>query len=426
MAVTTTRLLATAADAPGTNPATTGGPGPVLGEALQPGVMLLGGAGMPRYADRRALALLGCRDGAELAALWAGVQPHLAALREAPAGGLELPAVTPGGRRLRIALVRVDGCEAGSGGQHEAANDDWRETLLVQDAEVPAALESDLRAASQMRSLAQITPAVAHDLRAPINAMVLNLEVLKETLNAGPAATLLPGGHPGRDPRERQRRYVAVLREELTRLHQSLELFIAHVSPRGDRLDSLDLREPVRDLAALLLPPARKQQAHVELLLPDAPVPVLAQRHQLRQALLHVGLAALARVPSNGTLELRLERLPSSAAAGETTAAAAAPAPPEVARLRLTTVARPGTGSGSDAGQPAPSPASDAPAALEPHFAAAGTEARLAVARSLVAALGGSLRLPAAEAGETGQGAGASQPRETAGHELVFSIRESD
>jgi signal transduction histidine kinase len=217
-----------------------------------------------------------------------------------------------------------------------------------------------------------------------------------------------------------------VLREELTRLHRSLELFIAHVSPRGDRLDSLDLREPVQDLAALLLAPARKQQAHIELLLPDAPVPVLAQRHQLRQALLHVGLAALARVPRGGTLELRLERLPSSLAAGEATAAAAAPAPPvDVARLRLTAVAPPGAGSGNDAGLLPPALAGEAPASLEPRFGAAGTEARLAVARSVVAALGGSLRIPA-EAGEAGRDGRAAQPGEASGHELVFSIRESD
>jgi Meckel syndrome type 1 protein len=244
--------------------------------------------------------------------------------------------------------------------------------LLLQDAELAAALESDLRAAAQMRSLAQITPAVAHDLRAPINAMVLNLEVLKETLApppgslpghpAHPAAGLAypassPYGRPpapaprpgsaGRDPRERQQRYLAVLREELARLHQSLELFLAHVSPRGEKQETLDWRGPAQDLAALLRPPARKQQAQIELLLPDAAVPIVAQRYLLRQALLHFGLAILERVPRDGTLEIRLERLPARA------------------RLRIAAAARPGMAAARHAiAEPATAPAPTAPAAI--------------------------------------------------------------
>src|SRR6202043_1428366 len=62
-------------------------PVPVLGHALRPGIVLLeargGGAGEPR-ADDRALALLGCRDGAELAARWPAIRQLLAA------GGLRL------------------------------------------------------------------------------------------------------------------------------------------------------------------------------------------------------------------------------------------------------------------------------------------------------------------------------------------------
>ena len=233
------------------------------------------------------------------------------------------------------------------------------------EAELAAALESDLRrAATQMRSLVEIAPAVAHDLRAPINAMVLNLEVLKESLAASfpsPGPSPAPAG--GRDPRERQQRYVNVLREELSRLHRSLELFLAHISPRGDRLEGLDLREPAQDLAAVLRPSARKQQSQIEVLVPDAPVPVLAHRYQLRQALLHVGLSALLQVPREGTLQIRLDRHASRA------------------RLRIIATGPPGgaAGEGLAAG------AAGAPGA--------GTEARVEVARDILAALGGSLRL---------------------------------
>jgi signal transduction histidine kinase len=257
--------------------------------------------------------------------------------------------------------------------------------------EAATALESDLYAATLMRSLAEIAPAVAHDLRAPINAMVLNLEVLKETLAAGgrpPSPNGLPAFGGGRDPRERQQRYVNVLREELSRLHLSLELFLGHISPRANRLEGLDLREPAQDLAALLRPSARKQQSQIEVLVPDAPVPILATRYQLRQALLHVGLSALLAVPRDGRLEIRLDRHASRA------------------RLRILAAGPPGGGAGQGGGAaeaagggtagPAAPPQPEArhsAAGAEARRSAAGAEARLEVARGIVAAQGGSVRL---------------------------------
>lgn len=242
-------------------------------DVAQPGVLVVEGgrSGTLAFADARALELLGCADRAALEALWSA---HGGRIEEAKAGE----------RRLTF---------------------DWRDdpggggVLLIHDAAAAESLAADLRQASLLRSLAQITPAVAHDLRAPINAMVFNIEVLKETIAAGKGAE--PGG------RERQLRYVNVLREELHRLHQGLEIYVAQISPRGDRDETLDLRELVNELAALFAGPARKQQARVVPRVPDAPVKVRGNRHLIRQALLHLAVAALGGVPRDGALEISLE-----------------------------------------------------------------------------------------------------------------------
>jgi signal transduction histidine kinase len=321
-----------------------------LAAALEFGVVLLSGRQGPRQADARALELLGCADLPALERRWQQeILPALAAHgvrwpeRAARRGAtIEIPAGA--GRRLRCDLLGD-----GEGG-----------VLLVSDPEVAAALEADLRLAAQMRSLAQISPAVAHDLRAPINAMVFNIEILKETIASGRGAE--PGG------RERQLRYVEVLREELARLHRALEIFIAHTSPREDREEVLDLRELAGDLAALLVAPARKQQAQVTSTLPEAGVPVHANRYLLRQALLHLALAALDGVPRGGTLEVRLDGREGPA------------------RLRLAA-----TGAAAGGGE---APAAD----FDLRFSREGTEARLYAAHAILTALGGAVR-PAASAG---------------------------
>ncbi|HEX3557303.1 MAG TPA: hypothetical protein VIA62_29090 [Thermoanaerobaculia bacterium] len=345
-----------------------GAPQDELAGALGPGVVLLGpGAGV-RFADPRALELLGCEDGFELERLWAELKPRLesAGLRWNGAGGgapwaaLDLPVTTPAAagaagetaaRQLLFDLRR----DPESGG-----------VLLVQDLGTLAGLATDLRLTSQMRSVSQISPAVAHDLRAPINAMVFNLEILKETIASGRAAD--PGS------RDKLLRYVSVLKEELTRLHRGLEIFLAHISPRGDRQETLDLRELTEELAALLVGPARKQQARVEAELPPEPVPVEGNRFLLRQALLHLSLATLAGVPKQGTLHLGLERQDGRA------------------RLRLHGVAGPESPAATSAEGATAGPSAGPAPGFDLRLSPEGAVAQLWVARSILAAHGGEVR----------------------------------
>ncbi len=317
-----------------------------LAGALEPGVLVLGTGGTVVSADERTTGLLGCADRGDLDRVWDEIRPRLEAQGVSFAGGtggssravLELPSGPEGSRSEENTRRLSFQLRADAG------------ILLIQDADAAEALESDLRLSALMRSLTQITPAVAHDLRAPINAMVFNVEILKETIASG------KGNEPG--GKERQLRYVNVLKEELHRLHREMEIFIAHISPRGDRTEILDLRELIEELAVLLTGPARKQQVQLRLDLPESPVTAEVNRYALRQALLHVSLAALSGVPREGSLEVGLERREKGI------------------RMRI-------------AGTPAgPEPA----AGFDVRFTPAGVLAQLHVARAILAAQGGEVR----------------------------------
>ncbi|HYU33171.1 MAG TPA: histidine kinase dimerization/phospho-acceptor domain-containing protein [Thermoanaerobaculia bacterium] len=303
-------------EGPAAEPAATTESG--AGEAMRPasgspdpGVAVIRD-GAAVFVDARARELLGGAEddlGPYLDAAglcWDGSVPRSAAQGESASGN-------------RLGLdFRADG--AGGG------------VLLVTEGATAERAETDLRLISLMRSLTQITPAVAHDLRAPINAMVFNIEVLKETIASGRGAD--PGGQ------ERQLRYVNVLKEELHRLHRGMETFISQISPRGDRDEILDLREPLEELADLLVGPARKQQARVEARLPAEKVLLHGNRYLLRQALLHLALAVLGTVPRDGVLEIGLQaaegraRCRLAGAAGSVEGAGPEPVPSE-ARLRV-------------------------------------------------------------------------------------------
>lgn len=357
----------------GTQPVSTPPGSGDLAEILGPGVLSLEPGGALRFADERAMELLGCSDGFELERLWPELKPRL---EEA---GLSWDGVGGTIRRAVLDLAMPDGSEEGADAARRLAFDLRRDpegggVLLVQASATLTGLETDLRLTSQMRSVAQISPAVAHDLRAPINAMVFNIEILKEMIASGRAT----------DPNNREKllRYTTVLKEELARLHRGLETFLAYISPRSDKSEALDVRELAEELAALLVAPARKQQVQVKAELPAEPVPAEGNRYLLRQALLHTSLAALAGVPRQGTLHVHLE----NGNGGR-------------ALLRIHGAAGPDS--------PADAPPQEAPApGFDLRFSPAGALAQLWVARAIFAAQGGEVRAadPAGEAGDVAAG----------------------
>jgi signal transduction histidine kinase len=358
------------------NPSPSGAPGQELAGLLGPGVVALDGQGGVRFADARALELLGCADGFELERLWERLKGRLeaAGLSWNGAGGagaasLELPVEGEAEPRQLLFDLRRDPEDGG--------------VLLVASLGTLAGLESDLRLTSQMRSVSQISPAVAHDLRAPINAMVFNIEILKEMLASGRAA----------DPANKDKllRYVNVLKEELSRLHRGLETYLAYISPRGDRQETFDLRELAEELAALLVAPARKQQAQVRTELSPEALPIEGNRYLLRQALLHLSIAALTGVPKQGVLHVLVERLG------------------DRARLRLYGVAG---AAGAEGAAPAAEP--EAVPGFDLSVSPAGSLAQLWVARSILAAHGGEARA----AGPEGDAAGGPRAYEV---ELAIS-----
>lgn len=315
---------------------------------LEPGVLVIRPGGELGFADEPALRLLGQQDQGGLTALWSSLRTDLeeAGFRWDAGARTQAPVTGPGGRALAFDF-RPD--PAGGG------------VLLLRDRPVATGAEADLRQVALMRSLTLITPAVAHDLRAPINAMVFNIEVLKETVASG-RATEAAG-------KERVLRYVNVLKEELHRLHHGMETFIAQISPRGDRDESMDLREPLEELAALLIGPARKQQVRVTTDLPTSKVMVFGNRYLLRQALLHISLAALGTVPRDGILEIGLE----TGSTGDGRSGRA--------RIRIEGNAGNVAGAGPD---PAPG--------FDVRVSEKGTQAQLWVARSILASQGGEVR----------------------------------
>ncbi len=153
--------------------------------------------------------------------------------------------------------------------------------------------------ATDLEALERIAPALAHDLRGPINTMSFQLELLGDVLGARLAT----------DPSaERPLRYARGLKSELARLHRGIEALFAQISRTST--DVWDAAETVADLALLLEAAARKGRIGLMVDLPDLPLSATGNRPTFRRVALGLALEILDRLEPGGSLEIHLVATP--------------------------------------------------------------------------------------------------------------------
>lgn len=169
--------------------------------------------------------------------------------------------------------------------------------LRIQDRDEVLALESDLVEAARLRSLARLYMGITHDLKAPLNAIVLNLATLRMSLEKEEGGT--------RDPRRYSER-LELIEGELGRLQRAMESLLAHTVPRQDDFAEFDLVALVGDLERLLLAQARQQQVKVRVTSNVERVVVAGRPDRIKQALLNLLVNSMEAMPEGGELGIEV------------------------------------------------------------------------------------------------------------------------
>ncbi len=164
--------------------------------------------------------------------------------------------------------------------------------FLFEDLESVEILRSLVRYGARMTSLTRLTAGMIHELKNPLNAMALHVELLGAALDP---------------PSERAARTLHLLEAEIRRLDGLLQDFLRFSRPEELRLSELDLSELLSDVTELVRPEAEGAGVEVELDLGAGPLLVAGDAERLRQVFLNLTRNALQAMPEGGRLRVRAE-----------------------------------------------------------------------------------------------------------------------
>lgn len=145
--------------------------------------------------------------------------------------------------------------------------------------------------ADQVEKLTQLHAALAHELKAPLHAIVLNLELLDRAI-----------ARDDDDARAKAARYVEVIRQEMARLERSV-VALGATEKRDVAWKQIELGALVREVANLIAPRAELQGIHLVLDTPDGAF-VDGNGDALARAVLNLALNAIESMPTGGQLML--------------------------------------------------------------------------------------------------------------------------
>jgi len=177
----------------------------------------------------------------------------------------------------------------------------------VEDITEKRAREVRLRRAENLASLTTLAAGVAHEIKNPLGAISIHLQLMQKAINADKSVTgsINLGGRGGkRDGRTEAllNRYFDILNEEVDRLNRIVVDFLFAVRPMTLELREGNINTIVRELSEFV--GAELEQSNIRLLLEldEAVLPVLLDERHVKQMLLNLVRNAQAAMPDGGLL----------------------------------------------------------------------------------------------------------------------------
>jgi signal transduction histidine kinase len=186
------------------------------------------------------------------------------------------------GHRVQVSLdfIEEDGQKIGA-------------LLTMRDAESVRKISDEIELSQRLAAIGRLTSGVAHEVRNPINAIMVHLEVLREKIKQI-------------DPESK--RHMDVIGSEIQRLDRVLQTLVDFTKPVELRLRDTDLRRVIEEVSLLAAPEAARHGVKVQCQLPTEPLVVKADADLVKQAVLNIAINGIQAMPGGGALLMAAQR----------------------------------------------------------------------------------------------------------------------
>jgi PAS domain S-box-containing protein len=164
--------------------------------------------------------------------------------------------------------------------------------LTLRDLESLDRIGSQLQVSERLAALGRVTAGVAHEVKNPLNAMRVWLEILKANLPSGA------------EPQQA----VKVLDSEIDRLDRVVKTFLDFTRPVELKLEETNLAELLGEVLALASPQIAAANVEVQAEMSGGLPPANVDRQLIKQAILNLVMNACQAMSGGGRLTVALRR----------------------------------------------------------------------------------------------------------------------
>lgn len=187
-----------------------------------------------------------------------------------------------GGKRVQVSLDFV-----------QEKNSQIGALLIMRDTESVQRIGDEIEMSRRLSASGRLTRGVAHEVKNPINAIVLHLQLLRNKLASQEPDT---------------KRHMDIIDSEIRRLDRVVQTLVDFTRPRDLHLEEIDLRPLLEDVAQLAAPDAEQHGVTLERHLPQQRLPVKVDMDLMKQAILNVVINGVQSMPQGGILTISAMR----------------------------------------------------------------------------------------------------------------------